>query len=86
MEQYLYVSCNRVRQLMELLRVEELIDKFYSVEPFSQYSGAPHRATFIYQYFLRDYERELYYEIEKLMWNHQERQHKRLLTALKVFD
>jgi hypothetical protein len=71
---------------MELLRVEELIDKFYSVEPFSQQTAAPHRATFIYEYFLRGYERELYYEIEKLMWNHQQRQHKRLLTALKVFD
>lgn len=41
--------------MMDLLKVEELLDKFCSVEPFNQYKGVPYRGTAIYQYFLRDY-------------------------------
>lgn len=45
-----------------------------------------HRATFVYNYFLREEGRELYYEVEKILWRHPRSPHRRLLTALKVFD
>ena len=66
-----YINFNRFRQLFDMLKVEELIGKFYLVAPFKDYVGTKHRGQAVFDYFSADAERDLYYDVEKIIWKHQ---------------
>jgi len=54
-----------------MLKVEDLINKFFLVSPFKDYLDTEHKASAIFEYFSADYDRDLYYDVEKLLWKSQ---------------
>jgi hypothetical protein len=52
-----------VRQLFDLLGVEELINKFFMVSPFKDYVDVECKGSAIYEYFAKNYEKEHFYDV-----------------------
>jgi hypothetical protein len=43
-----YVSFSRVKQLFDVLKIDELVNKFYLVSPFKDYLDTQHKASAVF--------------------------------------
>lgn len=62
------------------------MDKFYSTQPYNQYSHVEKKGTFVYECLVRKSEKFAYYDAEKFIWEHQCSRLRRFFSAIKAFD
>ena len=58
-----YLSFTRYKQLFAMLKIEDLINKFYLVSPFKDYVEVKHQGSAVFGYFSGDYDRDLFYDV-----------------------
>jgi|JI6StandDraft_1071083.scaffolds.fasta_scaffold07922_3 hypothetical protein len=76
-----------MRRFTEVLELDDLINKGFESEPFKSMGEVKlHRGTIIYRHFVQLSRSVLFYDVEKIIWQHGHPHIRRLLNALKMFD